>query len=100
MKPIRTRMFPTVLSWTVLALLAAPGLIWGQPAAPPATGGGWRRFGDAPAQSATPNNPEPMARAEAQDPAPAADPPRAAAQPYQLPRSHHQAGNICEHSCE
>ncbi len=86
MKPIRTRMFPTVLSWTVLALLAAPGLIWGQPAAPPATGGGWRRFGDAPqAQPATPNNPEPMARAEAQDPAPAADPPRAAAQPYQLP---------------
>jgi hypothetical protein len=82
-------MFPTVLSWTVLALLAAPGLVWGQQTAPPATGGGWRRFGDASqAQPATPNNPEPTARDEAQDPAPAADPPAdppRAAQPYQLP---------------
>ncbi|MGA3098404.1 MAG: hypothetical protein ABSF25_18275 [Bryobacteraceae bacterium] len=94
MKPIRIRMFPAVLSCIVLALLAGPGLVSGQQqAAPPAVGGGWRHFGEpSQAQPATPNDPEPMARAEAQDPAPAADPPAVpaadpprAAQPYQLP---------------
>ena len=80
MKPIRTRMFPTVLSWTVLALLAGRGPIWGQPAAPPSTGGGWRRFGDAP--QAQPASRQPRAhgaRRSPKTPPPAADPPPRAA---------------------
>jgi hypothetical protein len=94
MKPIGTHIPRSVLSWTVLALLAGGGLVWGQeqpapPQQPAAPTGGWRRFGDPPqAQPATPKDPEPIAPADpqgaAQDPAPAADPPRAA-QSYQLP---------------
>ena len=101
MKPVRTCMFLTILSWSVLALVAGGGLVWGQeqpasPQQPPATAGGWRRVGDPPAaQPAAPKDPEPMARTDAQgetqDPPPAAnqaanppaEPPRGA-QPYQL----------------
>ena len=105
MKPVRNRMFLSMLSWIVVALVAGGGLVWGQapsasPQQPSAASGGWRRVGDPPpAQPAGPADPEPMARAdaqgEAQDPPPAAnqaanppaEPPRGAQQyqQYQLP---------------
>lgn len=87
MKPVRTQMFLTLLSSTVLALMAGAGPVWAQD--PPASTGVWRHMSDAPqTQSATPKDPEPVARPNAQGddpgPAPAATPPRGD-QPYQLP---------------